>query len=107
MIETTEHKATLTTRFGSAVGVRNDRMGGQLALSVGAETGRPARLNAQQCRTLSAYLARQATELERAEKVERVSAPTGCQTAGPSSGGLYDPPAARPQFGIDAYWADR
>ncbi|KOV10132.1 hypothetical protein ADK60_38400 [Streptomyces sp. XY431] len=94
MIETTEHKATLTVRLGSVVGVRNERMHGVLALSVGAETARPARLSADQCRELAAYLARQAGELDRAAKVERVSAPE--QTAS----GLFDRTAPASRFGV-------
>ncbi|WP_328953699.1 hypothetical protein [Kitasatospora purpeofusca] len=94
MIETTEHKATLTVRHGSVVGVRNERMSGVLALSVGAETGRPARLSADQCRELSAYLARQASVLEREAKVERVSAPVA------AADGLFDRPASPSRFGV-------
>ncbi|WP_043477451.1 hypothetical protein [Kitasatospora sp. MBT66] len=101
MIETTEHKATMTTRLGAVVGVRNERLHGVLALSVGAETGRPARLNADQCRELSAYLARQASILEREAKAERVSAPRA------TAGGLYDRPAPPPLFGPDAHWEKR
>ncbi|MCX4751415.1 hypothetical protein OG455_38955 [Kitasatospora sp. NBC_01287] len=107
MIETTEHKATLTPRFGSVVAVRNDRMGAVLALSAGAETARPAKLNAEQCRELSAYLARQATALEGTEKVEWVSVPTSRQAAGASSPGLYDRPTPRPLAGIDSHWEAR
>ncbi len=101
MIETTEHKATLTVRLGSVVGVRNERMRDVLALSVGAETGRPARLSADQCRELAAYLARQASVLDREAKAERVSAPK------PTAGGLYDRPAPPPLFGIDSHWEKR
>lgn len=101
MIETTEHKATLTVRHGSIVGVRADRMGAVLALTAGAETGPPARLTADQCRELAAYLARQAGELDRAAKTDRVSAPrTGPQT----SRGLYAPFERHPLRGIDAAW---
>ncbi|MFB8167351.1 hypothetical protein ACFC60_05265 [Kitasatospora purpeofusca] len=102
MIETTEHKATLHVRHGSVVGVRNERMHGVLALSVGAETGRPARLNADQCRELSAYLARQASVLEREAKAERVSAPKPT-----AAGGLYDRQPSPPLFGIDSHWEKR
>ncbi|WP_031067111.1 hypothetical protein [Streptomyces sp. NRRL WC-3742] len=102
MIETTEHKATLTVRHGSVVGVRTDRMGAVLALTAGSETGPPAKLTASQCRELASYLNRQATELERAEKVERVSAPKRSEPRG-----LYAPFERRPLAGIDSHWEKR
>ncbi|WP_406111314.1 hypothetical protein [Kitasatospora purpeofusca] len=105
MIETTEHKATLTVRHGSVVGVRTERMRDVLALSVGAETGRPARLSAEHCRELAAYLARQAGELDRAAKTERVSAPRTGQQA--TTRGLYAPFERHPLRGIDAAWEKR
>ncbi|WP_043477733.1 hypothetical protein [Kitasatospora sp. MBT66] len=94
MIETTEHKARLSVQLGSVVGVRTERVRGVLALSVGEETGRPARLNADQCRELSAYLARQASVLEREAKVERVSAPVA------AADGLFDRPTSPSRFGV-------
>ncbi|MFB7947006.1 hypothetical protein ACFC6L_19060 [Kitasatospora phosalacinea] len=102
MIETTEHKATLTVRHGSVVGVRNERLGSVLALTVGAETSRPARLDADQCRTLAAYLIRQAGALDNAAKVNHASAPAVRRTPG-----LYDRPTPGPLRGIDSHWEKR
>ncbi|GAA1403349.1 hypothetical protein GCM10009639_48080 [Kitasatospora putterlickiae] len=105
MIETTEHKATMTVRRGSVVGVRTDRMGAVLALTAGSEAGPPAKLDADQCRELAAYLARQAAELDRTAKTERATTPrTGPQT---SARGLYAPFERRPLSGIDAHWEKR
>ncbi|MFC8719382.1 hypothetical protein [Kitasatospora sp. NPDC057198] len=102
MIETTEHKATLTVRHGSVVGVRNERLGGVLALTVGEQTTRPARLDADQCRTLAAYLIRQAGALDNATTADRATAPTTRRTPG-----LYDRPTPRPLVGIDSHWEKR
>ncbi|MFJ1754162.1 hypothetical protein [Kitasatospora sp. NPDC088134] len=102
MIETTEHKATLTARHGSVVGIRNERLGGVLALTVGAETTRPARLTADQCRTLAAYLIRQAGALDNATKADRATAQAAHKLPG-----LYDRPLPRPLAGIDSHWDKR
>ncbi len=107
MIETTEHKATLSVRHGSVVGVRTDRMGPVLALTVGAQTGRPAKLNAYQCHELAAYLIRQAAELVRDETDEQAPEQANRQAAGRPAAGLYDRRPAPPLVGIDSHWESR
>ncbi|MFJ5234736.1 hypothetical protein ACIQBJ_33160 [Kitasatospora sp. NPDC088391] len=102
MIESTEYTATLAARHGSVVGVRNERLGSVLALTVGAETTRPARLNADQCRTLAAYLIRQASALDNTAKADHTPAPTTRRTPG-----LYDRPVPEPLRGIDSHWGPR
>ncbi|WP_441248916.1 hypothetical protein [Kitasatospora sp. McL0602] len=95
MNETTEHKATMRPAFGSVIGVRTDTTGNRLLLTVSAETTKGAQLSAEDCRKLAAYLTRQATELEKSERVARVSSPLK---------GLYDRDPALPLRGIDSAW---